>query len=167
MKIILSKELELDLIKVGLYQIVGGCIGIAITLWNVFRSPLLTGLMVILILLFLLFFAYSIYCGVLCIKTNKNALKLSLINQMLQLVSIAILGVTYNYISGFFVSIGLDLTDKPKFIFNGGISTFEFSLKHQIDRFEISFNIVALILLFWVGNIMDKVKAEIKIRELN
>ncbi|RZK99199.1 MAG: hypothetical protein EOO89_31340, partial [Pedobacter sp.] len=53
MEKLISKETESDLTKLGVYQIIGGAIGIIILLWVIFKTPLMSGLTVLLFLLIL------------------------------------------------------------------------------------------------------------------
>jgi hypothetical protein len=55
MKKLISKETELHLLKLGLYQIVGGAIGLLVFLWVVYAGQLFTGPVIILYVLILFF----------------------------------------------------------------------------------------------------------------
>jgi len=160
MEKLISKETELELTKLGLYQLVGGILGLLIVLWSIFKSPLLTGPTVLVFLLVLLLFAYSIFCGTICLRANKNALEYSLVNQMLQLISFAFMGFAFRYISGFYCTIGLDLTDKIKFDFGAGISNLVININNEKDKLSVDLNIVAFALIYWIDKLMSKVKHE-------
>ena len=156
----ISKDVKSNLTKLGLYQIFGGLVGILIIIWAIYKSPLLTGLTVLVYLFILLFFVYSIFCGTLCLKTKKNALGHSLTNQILQVIGFAIMGFAFNYVSGLYLTIGLDLTDSIKLDFGAGISKFDFNLNNEKDRLEVDFNFVAFAVIFWIDKLMKKVKEE-------
>jgi hypothetical protein len=161
----ISKETESDLTKLGLYQIVGGAVGILIIIWSIYKTQLLTGLTVLIYLFILLFFAYSIFCGTLCLKTNKNALGHSLTNQILQVIGFAMMGFAFKYVAGFYLTIGLDLTDSVNFGFGAGISKFDFNFNNEKDRLEVDFNLVAFALIYWIDKLMKKVKEGAAIRQ--
>ena len=165
MEKLISKETESDLTKLGLYQIIGGVVGLLIILLSIFRTPLLTGLTVLVYIFILLFFAYSIFCGTLCLKTKKNALGHSITNQILQVIGFAMLGFAFKYVAGLYLTIGLDLTDSIKFSFGAGISKFDFNFNNEKDRLEVNFNLVAFALIYWIDKIMKKVKEEAAIRQ--
>jgi hypothetical protein len=165
MENLISKETESDLTKLGLYQIVGGAVGILIIIWGIYKSPLLTGLTALIYLFILLFFAYSIFCGTLCLKTKKNALGHSLTNQILQVIGFAIMGFAFKYVAGFYLTIGIDLTDSVNFGFGAGISKFNFNFNNEKDRLEVDFNLVAFALIYWIDKLMKKVKEEAAIRQ--
>ena len=163
---LISKETKADLIKLGLYQIAGGIIGILIIAWGIYKTPLLTGLTGLLYIFILSFFAYSIFCGTLCLKLRKHALRHSLVNQFLQLIGFAIMGFAFRYVAGFYLSIGLDLTETIKFDFGAGISTFTFNINNEAERLEVNLNLIAFGLIFWVDNRLKKVRAETEIKEI-
>lgn len=165
MERLISKETESDLTKLGLYQIIGGAVGLLIIVWSIFKTPLLTGLTVLVYLFILLFFSYSIFCGTLCLKTRKNALEHSLTNQILQVIGFAIMGFAFKYVAGFYLTIGLDLADSIKFGFGAGISKFDFNFNNEKDRLEVDFNLVAFALIYWIDKLMKKVKEEAVIRQ--
>ena len=160
----ISKETEADLTKLGLYQIIGGAVGLLIILWSIFKTPLFTGLTVVVYLFILLFFAYSIFCGTLCLKTNKNALGHSLTNQIFQVIGFAMMGYAFKYVAGFYLTIGLDLTDSINLDFGAGVSKFDFNFNNEKDRLEVDFNLVAFALIYWIDKLMKKVKEEAAIR---
>ena len=162
---LISKETEYELAKLGLYQIFGGTVGIIIIVWSIYKDSFLTELTFLIYLLILLFFAYSIFCGMLCLKTKSNALGHSLTNQMLQLISFAIMGFSFKYVAGLYFTIGLDLTDIIKFDFGVGVSNFAFNLNKEKERLEIDFNLIALAVIYWIDKLMKKVKEEKSIRQ--
>lgn len=167
MKKLVSKETESDISKLGIYQIIGGLVGIFFILWGIFASFHFTALTVLIYLFILAFFCYSIFCGILCLKTKKNALSHSLANQIFQLFSFAMMGFAFKYVSGVFFSTGLDLTDSIKFNFNMGISRFEFNFNNEEDRLEININLIALAVIYWIDKLMKRVKEEATLRQLS
>jgi hypothetical protein len=167
MEKLISKETESALTKLGLYQIIGGAVGVLVILWGIFNTPLLTGITVLVYLLILLFFAYSIFCGILCLKAKTNALGHSLINQILQVFGFAIMGFAFKYVAGFYFTIGLDLTDSIELGFGTGISNFNFNFNNEKDRLEVDFNLIAFALIFWIETLRKKVKEEAIMRQVS
>jgi hypothetical protein len=160
MEKLISKKIESDLIKLGLYQIIGGAVGLFFIVWSIFKTPILTGVTLLVYLFILLFFAYSIFCGTLCLKTKKNALGHSLTNQLLQVIGFALMGFAFKYVAGFYLTIGLDLTDSINFGFGAGISKFDFNFNNEKDRLEVDVNLVAFALIYWIDKLMKKAKEE-------
>lgn len=163
---LISKETESDLIKLGIYQVAGGAVGILIIIWSIYRSFLLTGLSVLIYLLVLLFFSYSIFCGILCLKAKKNALQHSLANQLLQVIGFALLGFAFRYAAGLFLSIGLDLTESIQLTFGAGISKFDFTLNIDADKLEVNFNVIPFAIIYWIDKLMKRVKEEAALRQI-
>jgi hypothetical protein len=167
MKKLISKETELHLLKLGLYQIVGGAIGLLVFLWVVYSGQLFTGPVIILYVLIFIFYVYSIYCGILCIKVKQSALKLSLINQLIQLIGFTVFGFAFNYVAGVYIRVGLDITSSMNFDFGIGISRFWLSTISEPDRFIIDINLIALVLIIWIDNVRTAVKEEIAFRNMS
>lgn len=162
----ISKSIGSDLIKLGLYQIIGGAVGALVIIWSILKTPLLTGLTVLAYLFILLFFAYSIFCGIQCLTTKRNALRHSLINQILQVASFAILGFAFNYVAGIYLTVGLDLSHAFNFKMGIGISQFDFKFNSVSDRIEVDLNLVAFALIYWIDKMMKRVKEEIALRQV-
>jgi len=165
MGILFSKKIKSDLIKLGLYQIVGGVLGILIIVYAILKIQLFTELSVLVYFIMILFFAYSILCGVLCMKTKGNSLLYSLINQMLQIFGFAIMGYTLKYVAGFYLTIGLNLKDSIEFTFGTGLSKLDFNINHDKERLELDFNLIAFAFVYWIDKLMKKVKEEESVRK--
>jgi hypothetical protein len=149
------KDIQKKLRALGIYQITGGIIGIGITLWliNLFAAP---ALLLVIVLLALGLYAYSIYCGVLVLKNAKRGLKLSKINQLLQLVSFSAFGYAFQYVSGAFMSVGLDLTESLNFKFNTGISSWQININSDNPFLIININLLALFLIMAIDKLQNK-----------
>jgi hypothetical protein len=156
----MTTKIKTDLLKLGWYQIIGGIIGVLIILYSLLGLTQLSGLVIFIYVFMLLFYAFSIYCGILCIKHKNNALKHSLVNQLLQLLSFAVLGFAFAYVAGLHVSVGLDLSTSIEMKFNFGISNFDFNINRELERTEINFNLVAFGLIYWIDKLMKKLKEE-------
>ncbi len=159
MRKIVSKQTISDLNKLGIYQVAGVAI---LALWGLLNTSSVTGIVAWMYLFILSFFAYSIFCGVLCINTKKNALGLSLINQFLQLIGFTGNGIAFSYASGFYLHIGIDLTHSFVIDLGAGISKIDFNFNTDPGRLEINLNMVALGLIIWIDQLMKYVNAEIE-----
>ena len=156
----LSSKLHLKLIYLGIYQIAGGCAGVLIVLLSLLIIPATNGLAILLYLLMVLFFLFSIFCGILCIKSGDKALTYSLINQILQIIDIAILGYGFQYAAGVYLTAGIDLTEDFTFKFGLGISKLELNINSEPERLELRFNFVAFFILSFIGNLKKQIKKE-------
>ena len=87
-----------------------------------------------------------------------------MINQILQVIGIAIMGFAFQYVAGFYLTIGLDLTKSFKFSFGAGISKFDFNFNNEKERLVVDFNLVAFAVIYWIDKLMKKEKEEEAIR---
>ncbi|MDE3212871.1 MAG: hypothetical protein KGM98_06525, partial [Bacteroidota bacterium] len=153
-----------DLNKLGIYQVAGGFLGMVLLIINLISIPHLIAQNGLFVLLVLLFFSYSIYCGILCFLKKGSALGHSLVNQLLQLLNFTIGGLLFGYSAGIFISIGLDLTHFLDFSFDAGISRFVSLYSPRLNQLEISINLVALAIIYWIEKIKKRVRQEAAIR---
>jgi uncharacterized membrane protein YidH (DUF202 family) len=165
MQKLISKESESDLIKIGLYQVVGGAIGILIILWGMYKNFSLPDFSILIYLFILLFFSYSIFCGALCLKERQNALQYSLINQVLQIFGFAIMGFAFKYVAGVYLTINIEMDTSLGIMFGVGISKFQFNFNAENNIFEIDVNLVAIFLIYWIDKLIRRIKEEVAIRE--
>ncbi len=150
-----------DLSRLGLYQVVGGFLGVILLFVNVASIPHLLVRNGLFLLLVLLFFSYSIYCGVLCFLKKGSALKHSLVNQILQLLNFSIGGVIFGYSAGIYVGIGLDLTHSIDFYFDAGLSRFlSLYSRPLFNQLDISINLVALAIIYWMEKMKKRARQE-------
>lgn len=146
-----------DFVKLGLYQIIGSAVGIAMILFLIFKS---TGLSILIVLFMFLFFAYSLLCGMLCFKLKQNALQHSLINQFLQLISFAFSGYAFTYVAGIYLTVGFDFSNSIEISFGFGISGFNIGINQEPGEAIINLNLVAFGLIFWIEKLRKKIRVE-------
>jgi hypothetical protein len=159
-------KIKSDILKIGWYQVIGGGIGALMILYALFTTAEFPGLSMLIYFFMFLFFAYSIFCGTLCLKNRDNALTHSLINQCLQVIGFAFFGFAFAYVAGVYVSIGLDLSNSINMKFNIGISKFDFNINRETERAEVNLNLVAFGLIYWIDKLMKKIKKEKTIFEI-
>ncbi len=165
MKDLISKEVRSDLNKLGIYQIAGAAVGVLLIFWSIYNTESLSGFIVVIYLFMFLFFAYSVFCGFLCIKTRRNALKHSQINQFLQIFGLAIFGFAFKYVAGVYLIFGLNLTESFELDFGAGVSQFGFSFNNGADKLQLDINLVAIVLIYWINQLMKRIKTEIEIKK--
>ena len=136
--------------KLGLYQVAGGLIGFLLIGWTMINGGYINFSMIFLFTIVSLFFGYSVYAGWLCLKLNKLAFRHSMINQIMQVIGFAILGVGFQYIAGFYLTIGVDLTDSLQPAFGAGISKLDINLNRHHERLEVNLNLIAFALIYWI-----------------
>ena len=153
-------DISSELKKLGSYQVGGGIVGLMRMVKGFFLQSNSSGLTLMFYLLMISFFSYSVYCGVLCLNGMKKALQQSQINQILQVFGIALMGFAFQYVAGVYLFIGLDLANDINITFGAGISTFNFNINKQHHRVDVSFNLVAFAFIYWIDQLMKKVKLQ-------
>ncbi|OOV25769.1 hypothetical protein BXU11_13935 [Flavobacterium sp. LM5] len=146
---------------IGIYQIIGGLIGLIATIPLLVKFGFTNGTTFKMFLLFLSLYSFSVFCGYLLLKKQfEKGLNYSIINQLIQVLSFSILGFTFKFYSGLFLSLGLNLTTDAILTYNFGLTTWNFKLISENGIIEISINLVALILINIVFNLKEKLKAQ-------
>ncbi|WPO77179.1 hypothetical protein [Flavobacterium sp. KACC 22761] len=152
------QKTEKNIKILGIYQIIGGILGTALTLYFSGKAGILNFPILKMTIVFLSFYSFSIYCGILLVKKNYvRGLNLSIINQILQIISFSVLGFTFAYTSGMFISFGLNLTTDTLLTYNMGLTTFNFKWNADPEYAAVSINIIALILLNVSFNLKEKI----------
>ena len=155
-----TKDTASKLKVLGIYQIAGGIIGLLLTFWIIAGLTAFSGLLLLVVLIAIGLYSYSIYCGTLLLKNKILGLRHSSINQFLQLINLIIAGFAFQYISGVFLTIGLDLTNSFNFIFNIGISSWQININGDTEPLILNFNLVALFLILFIENLKNKISKE-------
>lgn len=94
------------------------------------------------------------------LRKDNNALKLSLINQILQIIGFAMFGFAFQYAAGAYFTAGLDLTESSNFTFGVGVSKFDFNINNESQRLEVHFNLIALALIIFIEKMRKRLKEE-------
>ena len=101
-------------------------------------------------------YSFSIYSGYLLLTKNfKKGLDLSIYNQLIQVVGFGISGFTFEYFSGIFLSLGLNITNDTIINYNAGFNTWILNLGSNSTLF-ININLVALGLIFLIFKLKNK-----------
>lgn len=147
----------------GIYQILGGLMGLILGTYYTVKADVFTVSIFKLTILFLLLYSFSIYCGFLLLNKNyEKGLNLSIINQILQIISFSVLGFTFQYTSGAFLYFGLNLTTDTLLTYNLGLTTFNFKWSSDSQTAAFSINIISLILINILFNLKEKIRKENK-----
>ena len=162
MENILSNDLKSKIKGLAIYQIVGGIIGIGLTIWLVAQTVTITGLVILIFILAAGLYSFSIYCGKLLLNGKiESGLKLSIINQAMQILNFAVLGYAFKFVAGLILSFGVDYTNTFDLTFNFSLSEFQFNINKDKELVTVGFNIVAIYLVY----LIDKLQQEIENRE--
>ena len=144
----------------GIYQIAGGIVGLLLVTWYFIQVNVFSGIYLWAPLLAFPFFGYSIYCGILLLQKKESGLRLSFVNQCLQLFGFVFFGYGFKYVSGVFLAVGIDLTNSVEFGLNFGISTWQININSEDTSFLINFNLVALYLVIFITKLQRRIETE-------
>lgn len=143
----------------AVYQIFGGLLGIGLAIRIIPQLQDLNALSYLLIFLTAGFYVYSIIAGAVLLQHPKRGLSLSLINQALQVLSIAIGSFAFNYVAGFKLGLGIDFVPAWQFNLNLSLSSFQLILNADTGRVFIGINFLALALVYLIERLREEVGA--------
>src|SRR5690242_8517910 len=107
----LLQEYYFKLKLIGIYQIAGGLIGLSLTVWLITMLLPMPFVVVCIIIASIGLFLFSIGCGIgLCFK-KWTTINLSVVLQLLQIVSFTLYGCSFNFISGLGILLNFDFTN--------------------------------------------------------
>lgn len=133
--------------------------GILISLWVLFSGELAVTQQVLRISLFAVaLYVFSILCGRLLLREPLKGLRLSLVNQLLQVLYFSFGAYGFQYVSGLRVGVGMDMTGGWLLKFRLALSSFHFSFDADMGQKLIGINLVALLLIFWIERLQEKLK---------
>lgn len=142
----------------GIYQIVGGIIGIILIIYFAGKASILNIPILKITFLFLALYSFSTYSGFLLLNKNyTKGFNLSILNQVLQIISFSVLGFTFQYASGIYLSFGLNLTTDTLITYNSGLTAFNYKINSDPEVSAFSINIIALILINFLFNLKEKI----------
>jgi hypothetical protein len=132
--------------SLGIYQILGGGLG----LYRISISSLET----IIYVFGAIVFAFSIYVGIQTWRLKTNAITLTTINQYLQVLSINMFGLLYNYLSGLGFCLWLDLgVGNIDIGFEASIAQIYYV--HHLNHYSLSINFIPIALLYFLYKIKN------------
>ena len=155
-----SEGTDIKIRILGIYQILGGTLGLGLTIWLTTSMDSIFGLILLFLLISVGLYSYSIYCGILLLRKKNSGLNHSQINQFLQLLNFTMFGFSFKYISGAFLSVGLDLTTSVQMHFRLGVSTWQITINDNPELFEINLNLVAFFLIVFIDRLKRKIVEE-------
>jgi hypothetical protein len=156
----LDLQIRNQLKAIAIYQIAGGILGIGLTIWVMFSGEMVLSQEVLRIGIFAAgLYVFSILCGRMLLRIPKRGLKLSLVNQVLQVIYFSFGSYAFQYVAGLRIGIGMDMVEGWIFKFRLALSSFHFSLGTDLDQKLIGINLVALFLIFWMERLLEKIES--------
>jgi hypothetical protein len=142
------------------YQIFGGILGIALAGRALPQLKNFSEENLSLIFIAGLLYVYSILCGVVLFKDFQRGLQLSLVNQLLQVLTFGIGSFAYNFVAGFKVGFGIYFVPAWQLKLNLSLSSFQFTLNEQTGQVLLGINLLALILVYIIERLKENLPAE-------
>ncbi|MHC2992263.1 hypothetical protein OB13_11925 [Pontibacter sp. HJ8] len=153
----MNPQIRNQIKALAIYQLAGGILGIALTIWVMFAGELVLSQEVLRFGIFAVgLYVFSILCGRMLFRKPKLGLKLSLVNQVLQVIYFSFGSYAFQYVAGLRIGIGMDMVEGWIFKFRLALSSFHFSLGTDLDQKFIGINLVALFLIFWMERLLEK-----------
>ncbi|WP_188814169.1 hypothetical protein [Hymenobacter cavernae] len=161
MKKYLTKHTKKKLKWLAYYQIAGGVLGITLAFWIFLQTAKIAAIMLTIFSFITTLYLFSIYCGWQLLKGRiKKPLKLSLFNQVLQLISFSIAGFTYRFTAGIFLSIGINYTNDLNLSFNFSLSQFQLNINSNKEVATFNINLLAFYLIYFTNKLQEETKKE-------
>lgn len=140
----------------GLYQLIGGVIGLSLALYQVFLNFQLNIFFFLYSLLSVGLFTFCIYAGLECFEATSLGLTLTCYNQSIQFILFTLFGFTYLYNAGLGLYIGVDTTSDVTFLYQFKLPSFGFG-KSDPDKIVLLINLLPVAIAF----LADFIKNEI------
>ena len=156
----LTYERVLIKIKIiGLFQIIGGIIGLGVFSWLAAVQQNVNLFLLLLYVFIVSLYGYSMFSGIMLFRNPATGLRLTLINQILQIFQISLLGYAYKYVSGFGFVVGFDITNNFIFNFNFEISSFLMHFDAGDETLFVKINILAILLAYYSIVLLERYQA--------
>lgn len=143
------KNTKTTILILGIYQIFGGLIGLGVTAYLALGTGTINGAMLLIFTIATGLYLFSIKSGTVLIRKDyKRGLIYSMVNQIIQILSIGVGGYKFDYSSGAKGKIGINFTNGFNFNFDIGITS-EFNMSINVDNTEyfLYINILAIFIL--------------------
>ena len=147
---------------IGLYEIIGGAVGIGLILWGMISISNFSIMAILLYLIVIFLYSFSIYAGVKLFKYKENKIIYSEIIQYLQIPKIGLLGFIFTFTAGISFFLGIDYTNDFLFRFDFNLSPSNTSLYFKTDKSLIFFyiNFVPILIIYLIGKSTTKIEKE-------
>lgn len=149
----LSPKNQTELKSIGIYQMVGGGLGLVLLIPNglsVFLSTYIIGG---------LLFSFSIFSGYSCFKFKNGCFTLTFINQTLQALAMVIGSFTFEYVSGAGLAFNIDITNSLTIGFDFNLSTLSAGLFDDgTEKYHFGFNLIAMFIIY----LTEKIKKNLR-----
>ncbi len=156
----LLEEYYFKLKLIGIYQFIGGFIGLGLIMWTITMIWPLNLLLVFYLSVLIGFFLFSMACGIGLWKRKSRAIDASIILQFLQIFSFTILGCSFRLISGIGVLCDISFSKNISFDIQLEYPVARLNLFVDHNLFIFDINVVAIFLVIVFINIKKKIYQE-------
>lgn len=164
-----NKKLYNKVNIIGIYQIIGGIMGLLLVAYTLFISESDAFWTLGLWPVFpVMLFVASVYAGIMLLKHQLHSVWISRIVQLLQLPVISTSAFVYEYIAGALIGGGIHFGVEQQLIFNVSLPDFYLSFNNDIEGTQIFLNVLPLFILYQLrktGKQLNENKKRIKEQE--
>ena len=159
-----SSERKTKILEIiGLYEIIGGSIGLGLIFYGILSINKITFLSILFWLIIVSFYSFTIYAGVKLFKYHEKQILPSEIIQYLQIISFGIFGYFLTFSAGLTFYLGMDYTYDLKFKFLFDIIPCKSQISYLSDQttFYFYINLIPI----WILVLLDRIQNRIKMNE--
>lgn len=153
--------------KLGIYQLIGGVVGLLFIAWGIKDLIESNVLVLLLFVVMALLFGYSVFCGVMCLRRHGKALTFSMVNQLLQVIGFVSGGYGFSYTAGIYFTFKFDLIEFPGLSFGLGVSRCNIDFNSGNEQAFMSVNIIAIWVFYEILILVNALKEEERDRQIN
>ena len=152
---------------IGIYEIIGGSVGIGLILWGGFLTDKLSFIAILLILMIIGFYTFSIYAGAKLFWHHEKMIVFSKIVQYIQIPSIAVSGFAFTMFAGVSFIIGVDYTNELLFKFNFALlpSNSEIRINRHSSEIFGYINLIPVFIIYILDKLDSIINKEVRILE--
>jgi hypothetical protein len=153
----LLQEYFFKLKLIGIYQIIGGLVGLGLTIWLITMLLPMPFIVVCIVVGSIGLFRFSIACGIgLCFR-KKTAIYLSIVLQLLQMISFTLYGCSFKFISGIGFLLNFDFTNNLQVQMKLSEPLFRFTYLIDPNEKIIEINLASLLICFFIFDLKGKI----------
>jgi hypothetical protein len=157
MQNISAKYIDSRITALAAYQLIGGIIGLYYLVSLIMSAGRIPPLLVMIVALGLACYLFSVFCGIFLFKDRVLGTRLSLVNQLLQVLSFSLFGYGYEYVAGISTTVNIDFLPTYSVSLNSGLSNWYALLNGEGDIRRISINLVAIFLVFFISRLQRRI----------
>jgi len=145
---------------IGLYEIIGGGIGLGLILYGVIELNKITIISVLFWIIVVVFYSFTIYAGAKLYKNHEKGIIFSEIIQYFQVVSFGMFGYFLTLSAGITLYFGIDYTNNFtfKFLFNLLPSNSEIAYLSDQTTFYFYINLIPILIIFFFYGIQESIE---------